>query len=100
MTGYGSASIASEAARGAVSVRAVNHRFLDASVHLPRRLQPLEGDVKRAVQDRLGRGRVEVSVHAILAEDAEAPVVTARPLAGGVVAARAACSASTPSPGR
>jgi uncharacterized protein (TIGR00255 family) len=87
MTGYGSAAIATDAVRGAVSVRAVNHRFLDASVHLPRRLQPLEGDVKRAVQDRLGRGRVEVSVHALLAEETEAPVVTVRPMAGGVVAA-------------
>ena len=87
MTGYGAASIASTALRGAVSVRAVNHRFLDTSVHLSRRLQALEGDVKRAVQDRLRRGRVEVSVQAVMADDGDAPVVAARPLAGGVVAA-------------
>jgi uncharacterized protein (TIGR00255 family) len=86
MTGYGSAPIASATVRGAVSVRAVNHRYLDTSVHLPRRLQSMEADVKRAVQDHVGRGRVEVSVHAMLAEDAAAPTVAARPLAGGVVA--------------
>ena len=87
MTGYGTAAIASNAVRGAVSVRAVNHRFLDTSVHLPRRLQGLEGDVKRSVQERLGRGRVEVSVQATVTDEAETPVVAARPIVGGVVAA-------------
>src|SRR5688572_8328511 len=87
MTGYGTASISSTAVRGAVAVRAVNHRFLDTSVHLSRRLQALEGDVKRSVQHRLGRGRVEVSVQAALADDAEPPVVSPRPIVGGVVAA-------------
>ena len=87
MTGYGTAAIASTAVRGAVSVRAVNHRFLDTSVHLSRRLQALEGDVKRSVQQRLGRGRVEVSVQAAMADEAEPPVVAARSIVGGVVAA-------------
>jgi uncharacterized protein (TIGR00255 family) len=86
MTGYGTAALESGTMRGAVSVRAVNHRFLDTSVHLSRRLQSLEGDVKRAVQQRLDRGRVEVSVQAAI-DEAEAALVTARPLAGGVVAA-------------
>jgi uncharacterized protein (TIGR00255 family) len=87
MTGYGTASIDSPAVRGAVSVRAVNHRFLDTSVHLSRRLLALEGDVKRSVQQRLGRGRVEVSVQAAAADEPEPPVVVARPIVGGVVAA-------------
>jgi uncharacterized protein YicC (UPF0701 family) len=42
MTGYGSASLESEALRAVVTVKSLNHRFLDASAHLPRRLQPLE----------------------------------------------------------
>ena len=87
MTGYGTASIASTIMRGAVSVRAVNHRFLDTSVHLSRRLQALEADVKRSVSLRLERGRVEVSVQATIADEAENAVVAARPIAGGVVAA-------------
>jgi uncharacterized protein (TIGR00255 family) len=86
MTGYGSAALAADAVRGAVSIRTVNHRFLDTSIHLPRRLSTLEGDVKRAVSERLGRGRVEVSVHAVLTDDTEAPSVAVRPLAGSVVA--------------
>jgi uncharacterized protein (TIGR00255 family) len=87
MTGYGAAAMTSAAVRGAVSVRAVNHRFLDTSIHLSRRVQVLEAEVKRAVQERLSRGRVEVSVQAATTEDAEPPVVAARPIVGGVVAA-------------
>jgi uncharacterized protein (TIGR00255 family) len=87
MTGYGAAAIASEAARGTVSVRSVNHRFLDTSIHLPRRLQPLEGEIKQALQRRLVRGRVEVSVQAALVEAGDAPVVAARPMVAGLVGA-------------
>ena len=43
--------------------------------------------MKRSVQEHLGRGRVEVSVQATLTDEAEPPVVTARPIVGGVVAA-------------
>ena len=86
MTGYGTAAIESAAVRGAVSVKTVNHRFLDTSVHLPRRLQALEADVKRAAQERLQRGRIEVSIQATLAGEAEVEVA-ASPLAAAVVTA-------------
>jgi uncharacterized protein (TIGR00255 family) len=75
MTGYGAVPIATAAARGAVSVRAVNHRFLDVSVHLPRRLAALEPEIKQAVQRQVARGRVEVSVQAAPAGEGEAPEV-------------------------
>ena len=86
MTGFGTSAIAAAGVRGSVSVRSVNHRFLDTSVHLSRRLQALEADVKAAVQRRLGRGRVEVSVQAAIADEADASVVTVRPLVPGLVA--------------
>ncbi len=52
MTGFGSAGLETEEVRAAVSARSLNHRYLDVTVHLPRRLQPLEAEVKDAV----GRG--------------------------------------------
>ena len=87
MTGYGAATIASEAVRGAVSVRAVNHRFLDVAIHLSRRLQALEAEVKQQVQRRVSRGRVEVSMQAAIVEEGEPPTVAVRPLAAGIVGA-------------
>ena len=93
MTGYGAAAIATASARGAVSVRAVNHRFLDVSIHLSRRLAALEAEVKQAVQRRLCRGRVEVSVQAAATDEGEAPVVAVRPFVPGLVAALRALQA-------
>jgi uncharacterized protein YicC (UPF0701 family) len=43
MTGYGTAAAQTEALQAAVTVRSLNHRYLDVSVHLPRRLQALTG---------------------------------------------------------
>ena len=65
MTGYGSARRGVGRRCGPRSPsRSLNHRFLDLSVHLPRRLQPLEREIKDLVQARVSRGRVEVAVQA------------------------------------
>ena len=89
MTGYGTATLESEELRASVTARSVNHRYLDLSVHTPRRLQALEPDVKRLVQARVQRGRVEVSIQATLRQG-EAEVVLAPPavIAGLVQAMR------------
>ncbi len=85
MTGYGSASLEMEPLRAAVTVRSVNHRFLDVSVHLPRRLSPLEAEAKEKVARSIARGRVEVSVQAGLPEAGEEAVTAHRPLVASVV---------------
>jgi uncharacterized protein (TIGR00255 family) len=78
MTGYGAATVESEALRASVTARSVNHRYLDLSVHTPRSLQGLEAEVKRLVQARVHRGRVEISIQARLWQG-EAEVVLAPP---------------------
>ncbi|HEY7510508.1 MAG TPA: YicC/YloC family endoribonuclease [Vicinamibacteria bacterium] len=83
MTGYGTAAVDTEALRASVTARSLNHRYLDLTVHAPRRLQALEPEVKRLVQARVQRGRVEVSIQASL-RAGEAAVVLAPP---GVIAA-------------
>lgn len=85
MTGYGAAAAESEAATASVTVRSLNHRYLDLSVHLSRRLMGLEGDVRRAVQARLSRGRVEVSMHLALREADGGAIVPNRAVIGGLV---------------
>ena len=64
MTGYGASTRESDGFKAGVTVRSLNHRYLDLSVHLSRRVLSLEPDVRKAVQARLHRGRVEVSIHA------------------------------------
>src|SRR5688572_29343975 len=85
MTGYGTASRETARLSATATVKSVNHRFLDASVHLPRRLQALEAEVKRVVQQRVVRGRVEVSVHAAIKDEPGTAFVTARPMVTGLV---------------
>ena len=62
MTGF--ASLTRDDERGAVGVtiRSVNHRFLDLQVRLPPAIADLEPRLRAIVQKQLARGRVEVSV--------------------------------------
>ena len=87
MTGYGAAAAESETVKASVTVRSLNHRYLDVSVHVPRRLQPLETDIKRVVQERISRGRVELAVQATFLRDEESVVVAPRPVISGLVKA-------------
>ncbi len=85
MTGYGSAALEEGEVRGSVSVRSLNHRFLDVTLHLPRRLQPLEVELREQVARTLGRGRVEVVVQVAAGEAGTATVVPSRPLIASLV---------------
>ena len=87
MTGYGSAGLETEAVRAAVSARSLNHRYLDVTVHVPRRLQLLESVIKETVGRSVKRGRVELSVQASLAEGVGETVVPSRPLVASLVRA-------------
>jgi len=62
MTGYGR-----DEARGArvvvlAEARSLNHRFFETSVKLPRGLTASEVEIRRLVQGRVARGRVDVTV--------------------------------------
>jgi uncharacterized protein (TIGR00255 family) len=62
MTGF--ASLTRDDERGAigVTVRSVNHRFLDLQLRLPPAVADLEPRLRALVQKRLARGRVEITV--------------------------------------
>jgi uncharacterized protein (TIGR00255 family) len=62
MTGFGRSSFEVERVAFTVEVRTLNHRHLDVNVRLPRLLSDRELEIKRSLQGRFGRGKVEVSV--------------------------------------
>jgi uncharacterized protein (TIGR00255 family) len=74
MTGFASLSRDDEAGSIGVTLRAVNHRYLDLQVRLPQLLAAAEPKIRSLVQQRLGRGRVELNVSAQLRQ-AQAPDV-------------------------
>lgn len=62
MTGFASLTRDEERGTIGVTIRAVNHRFLDLQLRLPTALASLEPALRALVQKRLGRGRVEIGV--------------------------------------
>lgn len=87
MTGYGSAGLETEAVRAAVTARSLNHRYLDVTVHVPRRLQVLESEIKEAVGKTVRRGRIELSLQANLNGTETETVVPSKPLIASLVRA-------------
>src|SRR3712207_2730022 len=62
MTGFASLTHEDERATIGVTVRAVNHRFLDVQLRMPQSLGDLESRVRGLLQKRLARGRVELAI--------------------------------------
>ena len=92
MTGFASLTRDDERGATGVTIRSVNHRFLDLQVRLPPSIADLEPRLRALVQKHLARGRVEISVSLQLRQPA-APVVElneefARALAAAVELAR------------
>ncbi len=87
MTGYGSAAVEDGSLRGSVTARSLNHRFLDVTLHLPRRLQALELELRERVARLVARGRVEVAIQLAACEAAAEAVVPSRPLVASLVRA-------------
>jgi uncharacterized protein (TIGR00255 family) len=87
MTGFGSAALEKDGFRAAVTARSLNHRFLDVTVHLPRRLQSLEAEIKDSVGRVVRRGRVELSVQATLSDVPAEEVVPSRSLVASLIRA-------------
>src|SRR5262245_25393451 len=62
MTGFATVTREDERATVAVTIRALNGRFLDLQLRMPQALAAIESDVRGLVAKRVGRGRVELSV--------------------------------------
>ena len=62
MTGFASLTRDDELATITVTVKAVNHRFLDLQLRVPASLAAAETRIRSLVQSRVSRGRVEISV--------------------------------------
>jgi len=62
MTGFASVTREDERATTAVTIRALNHRYLDLQVRIPQALAAIEPEVRTLVGQRVARGRVELSL--------------------------------------
>ncbi len=63
MTAYGRGEVETATAEvGGGTARSVNHRFLELSLNLPRRLWALEDRFRKLIKGRLSRGRVDMQL--------------------------------------
>ena len=62
MTGFGSGTATKDGITCTVEIKTVNARFLDLFIRSPKQINPFESIIRKLVQDRITRGKVEVSV--------------------------------------
>lgn len=64
MTGFGEGTAESERLEVVVTLRSVNHRFLDLALRVPEDYRSLESSLAQRLRESLGRGRVELRLTA------------------------------------
>ena len=63
MTGFGRGESVSEDCKVTVEIKAVNHRYCDLNMKLPRKLNYLEADIRRFLKQSIQRGKVDVFIN-------------------------------------
>lgn len=63
MTGYAQARAVENGWSLRVSIRSVNHRFLDLHVRVPEGFEPVEPAMRQLVRERVRRGHLDVTLH-------------------------------------
>ena len=67
MTGYAHAQAVENGFGLRVSVRSVNHRFLDLHLRVPEGFEPIEPRIRQIVRERVRRGHLDIAVRYELA---------------------------------
>jgi len=67
MTGYAQARASESGWSLRVTIRSVNHRFLDLHLRVPEGFEPLEPRIRQIIRERVRRGHLDVTVHYELA---------------------------------
>jgi uncharacterized protein (TIGR00255 family) len=63
MTGFGRGEAIEGSSTITAEVRSVNNRYLDVQIRSPRSLSALDNRIRKAVQDRFARGRIDVFIN-------------------------------------
>ncbi|MCQ2521631.1 MAG: YicC family protein [Lachnospiraceae bacterium] len=62
MTGYGRAEVMENGKKITVEMKAVNHRYLDENIKMPKKLIFFESQVRSVLKDYISRGKVDVFI--------------------------------------
>lgn len=81
MTGYGKGEAQQNSLTVSVEIKAVNHRYADISVKLPRNCMIFENEIRKQVGQALKRGKIDIFINYDLAAAAQAAPALNQPLA-------------------
>ncbi len=87
MTGFGRGACEDEIHSFKVEIKAVNHRYNDISVKMPRHISYLEEKIKKMVKEKINRGKVDVYINLDYSEDSSTEIKVNIPLAKSYKAA-------------
>lgn len=87
MTGYGRARMERNGRIITIEMKAVNHRYFDCTVKIPRQYGFLEDVVKKEASARIARGKVEIFINIEIQESGDIAVKVNYPLAEQYLAA-------------
>jgi uncharacterized protein (TIGR00255 family) len=62
MTAYGRGEVETASLKWVVELKSLNHRFLELSLNLPRRLWALEDRFRKLIKSRVARGRIDMQL--------------------------------------
>ncbi len=62
MTGFGHGELLSEDFRITVEMKAVNHRYCDINIKMPKKLNFIEADIRNSLKQTIKRGKVDVYI--------------------------------------
>jgi uncharacterized protein (TIGR00255 family) len=63
MTGYAQARAVENGWSLRISIRSVNHRFLDLHLRVPEGFEPVEPSIRQVIRERVRRGHLDVALH-------------------------------------
>ncbi len=63
MTGYGKGESSNDLYKFKVEIKAVNHRYNDIIIKMPRHISYLEETIKKIIKDKISRGKVDVYIN-------------------------------------
>ena len=62
MTGYGKSSLSINSRDYQFEIKAVNHKYIDINIKMPRIISYLEEDIRKLISSKLKRGKIDVSI--------------------------------------
>lgn len=62
MTGFGRGSIELNGRNFTVEIKSVNHRYCDLNIKMPKSLMSLEDKIRKTIQEKVNRGKIDVFI--------------------------------------